>query len=71
MVTKSKWKKLWAAKPKNDDRIYISDFKMAYDAEHDTWYPNIGMIDNIFGITHDDGLLMIDADYRLYKRKEV
>lgn len=59
----------WAAKPKNDDRICISDYKMAYDEEHDTWYPNIGRISNIFGLTFEDGLLMIDADYVLWKKR--
>lgn len=66
---KREYKKLWAAKPKNDDRICISDYKMAYDEEHDTWYPNIGRISNIFGLTFEDGLLMIDADYVLWEKR--
>ena len=63
-----KWKKLWAAAPKNDisGRICISDYKMAYDEENDTWYPCIGRISNIFGLSFEDGLLMIDANWDSY-----
>ena len=60
-----KWKKLWAAAPKNSkDEVCISDYKMTYDEENDTWFPNIGRISNIFGLSFEDGLLMIDADWR-------
>ena len=59
-----KWKKLWAAAPKNSNHeVYISDYKMTYDKRFDNWYPNIGVISNIFGISFEDGLLMIDADW--------
>lgn len=59
-----KWKKLWAAAPKNSNHeVYISDYKMTYDERFDNWYPNIGVINNIFGISFEDGLLMIDADW--------